>query len=102
MRVPKKRDPNISFQTSLLPCSGGKGSGQAAEIEKPAFTFGLQHGQVQIWENVLGKSYVKTPFVRMFGGEAGGFNPDLLSGRLEEMLPTIQQVMNNKYFGPTK
>ena len=29
---------------------------------------------------------------RMFGGEAGGFNPDLLSGRLEEMLPTIQQV----------
>ena len=26
---------------------------------------------------------------RMFGGEAGGFNPDLLSGRLEEMLPTI-------------
>ena len=41
-------------------------------------------------------------FVRMFGGEAGGFNPDLLSGRLEEMLPTIQQVMNNKYFGPTK
>ena len=28
----------------------------------------------------------------MFGGEAGGFNPDLLSGRLEEMLPTIQQV----------
>ena len=31
---------------------------------------------------------------RMFGGEAGGFNPDLLSGRLEEMLPTIQQVKN--------
>ena len=30
---------------------------------------------------------------RMFGGEAGGFNPDLLSGRLEEMLPTIQQVL---------
>jgi len=27
----------------------------------------------------------------MFGG-AGGFNPDLLSGRLEEMLPIIQQV----------
>ena len=32
---------------------------------------------------------------RMFGGEAGGFNPDLLSGRLEEMLPTIQQVLKN-------
>ena len=31
----------------------------------------------------------------MFGGEAGGFNPDLLSGRLEEMLPTIQQVTKN-------
>jgi hypothetical protein len=28
----------------------------------------------------------------MFGGAEGGFNPDLLSGRLEEMLPTIQQV----------
>ena len=33
---------------------------------------------------------------RMFGGEAGGFNPDLLSGRLEEMLPTIQQVKKLK------
>jgi len=33
-----------------------------------------------------------TNMARMFGGEAGGFNPDLLSGRLEEMLPTIQQV----------
>ena len=47
---------------------------------------------------MLGKSYVKAPFVRMFGGEAGGFNPDLLSGRLEEMLPTIQQVMHQKIF----
>ena len=28
----------------------------------------------------------------MFGGAAGQFNPDLLSGRLEEMLPTIQSV----------
>jgi len=28
----------------------------------------------------------------MFGGPDSGFNPDLLSGRLEEMLPTIQQV----------
>jgi len=28
---------------------------------------------------------------RMFGG-ADGFNPDLLAGRLEEMLPVIQQV----------
>ena len=28
----------------------------------------------------------------MFGGADGGFNPDLLSGRLEEMLPVIQQV----------
>jgi len=31
---------------------------------------------------------------RMFGGPDSGFNPDLLSGRLEEMLPTIQAVMN--------
>ena len=29
----------------------------------------------------------------MFGGADGGFNPDLLSGRLEEMLPVIQQVV---------
>merc|ERR1712083_1210512 len=29
---------------------------------------------------------------RMFGGPDSGFNPDLLSGRLEEMLPTIQAV----------
>jgi len=29
---------------------------------------------------------------RMFGGADGGFNPDLLSDRLEEMLPVIQQV----------
>ena len=29
---------------------------------------------------------------RMFGGPESGFNPDLLSGRLEEMLPTIQAV----------
>jgi arsenite-transporting ATPase len=29
---------------------------------------------------------------RMFGGGESGFNPDLLSGRLEEMLPIIQQV----------
>ena len=29
---------------------------------------------------------------RMFGGAEGQFNPDLLSGRLEEMLPTIQAV----------
>ncbi|XP_023321417.1 ATPase ASNA1 homolog [Eurytemora carolleeae] len=29
---------------------------------------------------------------RMFGGADGGFNPDMLSGRLEEMLPVIQQV----------
>ena len=28
----------------------------------------------------------------MFGGPDSGFNPDLLSGRLEEMLPTIQAV----------
>ena len=28
----------------------------------------------------------------MFGGADGGFNPDMLSGRLEEMLPVIQQV----------
>merc|ERR1711972_236722 len=35
----------------------------------------------------------------MFGGEAGGFNPDLLSGRLEEMLPTIQAV-NTQFRDP--
>ena len=29
----------------------------------------------------------------MFGGADGGFNPDILSGRLEEMLPVIQQVV---------
>merc|ERR1719510_865823 len=28
----------------------------------------------------------------MFGGADGGFNPEMLSGRLEEMLPTIQSV----------
>jgi len=33
-----------------------------------------------------------TNMARMFGGPDGGFNPDLLSGRLEEMLPTIQAV----------
>ena len=38
----------FSSQASLLPRSGGKGSGQAVEIEEPAVTFGLQHGQVQI------------------------------------------------------
>ena len=30
--------------------------------------------------------------IRMFGGADGQFNPDMLSGRLEEMLPTIQSV----------
>ena len=30
----------------------------------------------------------------MFGGPNSGFNPDLLSGRLEEMLPTIQAVIS--------
>ena len=39
-----------------------------------------------------GEAAPENCIVRMFGGEAGGFNPDLLSGRLEEMLPTIQQV----------
>ena len=29
-KVLKKKDPNISFQTSLLPCSGGKGFGKTA------------------------------------------------------------------------
>jgi len=29
---------------------------------------------------------------RMFGGQEGGFNPDLISDRLEDMLPVIQQV----------
>lgn len=41
-----------------------------------------------------GEAVPENFIVRMFGGEAGGFNPDLLSGRLEEMLPTIQQVKN--------
>ena len=41
-----------------------------------------------------GDAAPKRFIARMFGGEAGGFNPDLLSGRLEEMLPTIQQVKN--------
>ena len=41
--------PYFSFQAPLIPCSGGKGSWQVAEIEEPAFTFGLQHGQVQIF-----------------------------------------------------
>ena len=36
---------------------------------------------------------------RMFGGAEGQFNPDLLSGRLEEMLPTIQQV-NQQFRDP--
>jgi len=35
----------------------------------------------------------------MFGGAAGQFNPDLLSGRLEEMLPTIQSV-NQQFRDP--
>ena len=35
---------------------------------------------------------------RMFGGEAGGFNPDLLSGRLEEMLPTMSKHFSNISF----
>merc|ERR550517_650759 len=36
---------------------------------------------------------------RMFGGAEGSFNPDLLSGRLEEMLPTIQSV-NQQFRDP--
>merc|ERR1712050_458976 len=35
----------------------------------------------------------------MFGGAEGGFNPDMLSGRLEEMLPTIQSV-NQQFRDP--
>jgi hypothetical protein len=35
---------------------------------------------------------VYLPVSRMFGTDAA-FNPDLLSGRLEEILPTIQQVI---------
>ena len=33
--------------------------------------------------------------IRMFGGADGQFNPDMLSGRLEEMLPTIQSVSSD-------
>jgi len=40
-----------------------------------------------------------TNMARMFGGQDGGFNPDLLSGRLEEMLPVIQQV-NTQFRDP--
>jgi len=36
---------------------------------------------------------------RMFGGADGSFNPDMLSGRLEEMLPTIQSV-NQQFRDP--
>ena len=35
----------------------------------------------------------------MFGGADGGFNPEMLSGRLEEMLPTIQSV-NQQFRDP--
>jgi len=42
-----------------------------------------------------------TNMSRMFGGAEGGFNPDLLSGRLEEMLPVIQQV-NAQFRDPAK
>ena len=33
----------------------------------------------------------------MFGGQEGGFNPDLISDRLEDMLPVIQQVRIYRY-----
>ena len=35
----------------------------------------------------------------MFGAADGGFNPEMLSGRLEEMLPTIQSV-NQQFRDP--
>ena len=58
----------------------------------------LESGEDISWESInleiTGKrdAAPENFIARMFGGEAGGFNPDLLSGRLEEMLPTIQQV----------
>ena len=41
--------PDLFFQASFLPRCGGERSRQATEIEKPTFTLGLQHGQVNIW-----------------------------------------------------
>ena len=94
--------PYFYFRLLSFPAVVEKGLGKLLRLKNQLSPLVSNMARFRIWENVLGKSYVKAPFVRMFGGEAGGFNPDLLSGRLEEMLPTIQQVMNNKYFGPTR
>jgi hypothetical protein len=78
-------DPDPEAQINADPCGSGYGSGSETLVQ--AYSTDARF-VLRTWACY----YEYLPISRMFGTDAA-FNPDLLSGRLEEILPTIQQVI---------